>query len=357
MFMNYMDYSDDDCMNIFTAGQKSRMQALFAPGGSRVSITTSQGCVAPGGCGIPTGLSATSVTSSSATLNWVSVSGATSYNAQYRPVGNINWTSASSSSTSVAISSLVSSTQYEFQVQAVCSGGNSAFSASTNFTTSAQGCTDVYEPNNGKNKAKPITVGVSIQALISSATDKDFFSFANSASEPNIKVTVTNLPADYDVKLFNPTGVKVASSQNSGTGDENCIFNNATVGTYKTSVYSFSGEFSITQCYTLTAFISSTPFKLSQGDEVNPKSLNDLSNIYPNPSNGRITVDYISSTDGDVNLVVFDLMGKMVHNQIATASEGFNSFSCNYTDLQSGIYILEAINGSQVQMMKFEITK
>ena len=29
MFMNYMDYSDDDCMNMFTEGQKKRMQAVL----------------------------------------------------------------------------------------------------------------------------------------------------------------------------------------------------------------------------------------------------------------------------------------------------------------------------------------
>ncbi len=38
MFMNYMDYVDDDCMNIFTQGQATRMQALFAPGGVRESF-------------------------------------------------------------------------------------------------------------------------------------------------------------------------------------------------------------------------------------------------------------------------------------------------------------------------------
>ena len=45
MFMNYMDYVDDNCMNIFTQGQKSRMQATL--NGFRASIQNSQACQAP----------------------------------------------------------------------------------------------------------------------------------------------------------------------------------------------------------------------------------------------------------------------------------------------------------------------
>jgi hypothetical protein len=220
------------------------------------------------------------------------------------------------------------------------------------------GCTDAFEPNNSKGSAKPITVGVSIVALISTATDKDFFSFANSSGQPNIKVTLTNLPANYDLKLFNSSGVSVAASHNGGTADENIIFNSAPVGTYKPEVLGKNGAFNATQCYTLTAFISNTPFKLGDGDQMNPNStVNNLSNIYPNPSNGRVTVDYSSATDGDVNLVVFDLMGKMVHNQTVTANQGLNSFNFDYTDLQPGLYMLEVINGSEVKKMKFEISK
>jgi hypothetical protein len=53
MFMNYMDYVDDAAMFMFSTGQSSRMNALFASGGARASLLTSQGGVAPGGTTTP----------------------------------------------------------------------------------------------------------------------------------------------------------------------------------------------------------------------------------------------------------------------------------------------------------------
>ncbi len=47
MYMNYMDFTNDACINMFTLGQKARMKALFAPGGKRYSILSSTGLQPP----------------------------------------------------------------------------------------------------------------------------------------------------------------------------------------------------------------------------------------------------------------------------------------------------------------------
>ncbi len=47
MYTNYMDYTNDACVNLFTEGQKTRMRTLFAAGGSRNSILSSYGLSEP----------------------------------------------------------------------------------------------------------------------------------------------------------------------------------------------------------------------------------------------------------------------------------------------------------------------
>jgi hypothetical protein len=53
MFMNFMDFTDDACMVMFTKGQVSRMRNLFYAGGSRASLLQSKGLGAPWNTGEP----------------------------------------------------------------------------------------------------------------------------------------------------------------------------------------------------------------------------------------------------------------------------------------------------------------
>ena len=48
MYMDYMDFTNDDCLVMFTEGQKEKMLSLFEPGGPRYAMLSSNGL------GIPT---------------------------------------------------------------------------------------------------------------------------------------------------------------------------------------------------------------------------------------------------------------------------------------------------------------
>lgn len=137
-FMNYMDYTDDGCMNMFSLGQKTRMQALFTSTGARVSLISSTACGAPSTstCNTPSGLSASGISTTTATLNWGST-GAVSYNVKYKATASTTWITTTSTATSKAISGLTASTAYEFQVQSVCSASTSAYSVLSNFSTTS----------------------------------------------------------------------------------------------------------------------------------------------------------------------------------------------------------------------------
>ena len=47
MYMNYMDFTNDACMNLFTQGQKKRMRSLFNDGGPRAALLSSKGLNRP----------------------------------------------------------------------------------------------------------------------------------------------------------------------------------------------------------------------------------------------------------------------------------------------------------------------
>ncbi|MBK8499651.1 MAG: fibronectin type III domain-containing protein [Flavobacteriales bacterium] len=444
MTSNYMDYTDDGCMNIFTAGQKTRMQALFGAGGSRVSLATSLGCVPPSGgtCAVPSGLGSSSVTSSSATVSWGAASGAVSYNLQYKTSAASTWTTVNTTATSHGLSGLASSTTYNYQVQTVCSASSSAFSAASSFTTSAAGgtcnapsglaasaitsttatvswatvsgatgynlqyklassgtwttynttgtavnftgltantsynaqvqavcsggnsaysnaitftttgaaCSDTWESNNSSNTAKTISVNTDISALISSTTDNDWFKFNNTSSQRRIRINLTNLAGDYDVRLYRGTSTQVGISQNGGTTAEQIIYNTSTVATYYIRVYGYNGAYSTTQCYNLRANISASNWREGQFDEevaLDAAEEEGLMGLYPNPASNKVMLDYLASGEGTVQIQFIDAMGRQVLNMQQSVVEGPATYGLPLPPLSDGMYVVNIIDGDR----------
>jgi hypothetical protein len=366
MTMNYMDYTDDACMYMFSAGQKARSQALFATGGSRVGLLTSNGCSAPSGggttCNVPASLSSSSITSSTATVSWGAATGAVTYSLQYKTSAATTWTTVSTSSTSYALSGLSASTTYNFQVASVCSGGTSAYSTAGSFTTSAVAttCTDTWEANNTTGTAKTIAVATNIQGTIGTSTDKDYFKFSNTTAAKNIKVTLTNLAADYDLKLYKGTSTLVGTSQNGSTTSESIIYNTtAAATTYYAYVYGYSGAFNASSCYTLRAEISSSTFvRLSGETEVDESTVTEGAlSIYPNPSNGTLNIRLQPEADLTQTISVYNQLGQMVDSYEVSFTKDQPAVEIRMNDLTDGIYFVRVYDGNEIQTRKVMIRK
>jgi len=209
-----------------------------------------------------------------------------------------------------------------------------------NLTTN---CYDTYEPNNSKGTATPVLIPpgnpLLLHALIGTTTDKDFYSFTNTIAAPNIKILLSNLPKNYNVFLYGPSGSEVGSSKNKKKADDQIIYNTSMVGTYKVKVLGVNGVFNDTVCYDLTFNISSTPFKSINGasDNENSQEGQDYMWLYPNPASQQLNIDLSNEQEGSGQIMIYDLLGKMVRNQ---RFEESNNLSLDVSTLEEGMYLV-----------------
>lgn len=362
MFMNYMDYSNDACMNLFTQGQTTRMQSLFGSGGSRTSILNSMGCVAPGGgtgCGVPTGLNTTAITNGSATLTWANVAGAISYDVRFRPVGSGTWSTAQVSSNSAPLVGLESDLTYEWSVRTNCSSATSDYSSTVTFATTGGSttCSDPYEANNSKGQATTITVNTDIHAQIGVKKDRDWFKFQNTSSDRNIQIDLTDLPHDYDVRLYRGSSL-VGSSLSGGTTAEQIVYNTSTVSTYYIKVTAYGGVFDASACYQLRASISSNSFREGAPDAIGTakEQMDGVLNLYPNPVDHDMDIVYATDATGVIQISIIDAMGRLVSMEQRSVQDGNNDLHFTLPTLVNGIYLMRITEGDRTSQRRFMIT-
>lgn len=103
----------------------------------------------PPDCGVPQGVSANTITYTSAAITWGAVQGATGYDLRWKPSSSATWTTVNGLATaSYVLAGLSPLTSYDVQVRTVCQGagqgvGTSSYSGTVIFTTPEAPCSVV----------------------------------------------------------------------------------------------------------------------------------------------------------------------------------------------------------------------
>ena len=318
-------------------------------------------------CETPSGLTTSNVTYNSATLNWSPVFNANyNYTAQYKQSNAASWTSVNGYSftpneVSSALMGLSPSTGYDWRVVANCPGSQSNY-AQASFTTPSQPpCNDVYESNNSFSQAKAIALGNTISASISSSADIDWFKITTPNSANNgLWIMLGNLPADYDLYLYDKRQKLVAASTNTGTANDVVTYNsNARNAAYYIRVIAKNGAFNTLLCYNLSTGVTSNTGSISSTskptNEVIEGSTDPL--LYPNPASEFVYLNFNSATEGLVNIQIVNSIGQMVKQHPVNTIKGHNQFKIQVADIRPGMYILRINKGDLNLTRKFVIAR
>lgn len=200
-----------------------------------------------------------------------------------------------------------------------------------------------------------------ISAKIASGTDKDWFKFTTVSGSTNLKIVLDQLPADYDLKLYGPTGGTLATSQLSGTTTETITRNTTATNSYFVQVYPYSSSaFNKNVCYRLRVNTSGTAFRQGVSEEytegnINPEKMAAIDGIvlYPNPSSDIVNLSFFMENESRVQVEVIDMLGKAVYSTTFAGSQGFNKTEFGISDLTNGIYFVRLIQNETSVVQKF----
>lgn len=300
-------------------------------------------------CGDPTGLNATSVTTNSATVNWSAVASAISYDVEYKAASSGTWIPAATNTTSLSVdlAGLSSSTLYDWRVRADCSGGSSNYVASQ-FTTAAVGgaCPGEYDvsTNGSIGGAATIPLNTDIRGTISSRGDNDYYRVVITTGG-TITISLTTLPANYDLALLNASGNTLQTSASNGTANETISRTVNSGTTYYIRVYPRNnGAWNANSCYTLRAGGGSA----SRGGEGLITVNGTRMNIFPNPAGEMINVS-LEGMNSKAEIKVYNIMGNLVMRQVTNKT----NTQVNVSKLPAGVYMVSASDGSATRNSKF----
>ncbi len=318
----------------------------------------------PATCAVPGSLTTSAITANSATLNWGAVTGAVSYDVRIRVVGTTTWTNfLGRTGTSLSLTGLTASTNYEWQILTNCSGSSSAYSASVNFATSAasvswcnsNGNNNTYEwidlvklgsinRTSGRETGGYINTGLSTNLTRGTSYTISYSAgFSSSAYTEYWKIWI-DWNRDGD---FLDAGEQIVNRTSSSSGTLTTTFtvpSTAVLGATRMRVsmsdanQSSCGSFAYGEVedYTIN-IVSSATRTLTASEEAE----NLEANVYPNPVfKGNTVKIELPNEVGAVSVQIFDISGRMVKHNIFEGT----SYEVNTGEFGKGIYIIQMVS-------------
>lgn len=131
-----------------------------------------------------------------------------------------------------------------------------------------------------------------------------------------------------------------------------------------TSSNEYSGPVTIDQSgvVVVKAIATATGLDNSVVDSITVKSSIDIDvnyeviskvNLYPNPADSYVNVEYTLEEGGEVEVTVYNFTGKTIINKSVSSYPGFNSDKIDLYTLKNGIYLLEVKQGDDKIVKKF----
>lgn len=122
-----------------------------------------------------------------------------------------------------------------------------------NSTTTLGGTDDdvAFGSNGSFTTSKTIGTNTPVIGLITDASDEDWFNFTVTSASPNLRTQLSNLPANYNIEVYDLAGNLIRRGIRMSNGTESPVVNNLPAGTYVVRIYGYNGAFDATRTYTL----------------------------------------------------------------------------------------------------------
>ena len=312
---------------------------FFDIGNANFTVST------PPACGTPAGLVASSITNTSATVSWTAVTGAISYNVEYKLATASTWIPlAAQAGTSANLSGLTLGTLYDWRVSATCSAGTGSYGVgqftTTGGTNACPGSADT-STNGTLSGASQIQLNTDVKGLINISGDLDYYKFVITTGG-TITITLSTLPADYNLFLFNSAGSQLASSKKTGINSESIPVTVA-AGTYYAQVVGNKTASNATSCYTLkvaTGTAARNDISSVTGDEAMSAIREGTLQVYPNPADQSFELS-LPYGESQSEVLIQSAQGKRVMSSTVNGATA----QIDISGLPSGMYIILVRDG------------